>query len=244
MAIKNSNDKIVLVGVLKNKRDFEILMRKNWYRIPADFAPKRKFDYLAFYQPLEFGKHGKRIIYFAQVLNTRKSKRISLLPDEPNHPRANDDYIRLKVGKIHTLTRAIKNTIPRRIVFGFTTLDRLINSKNILELYNIAPTEQIFEKELKRSGIKYVSQKYVICGKERFRPDFLISCKNGKIAIECDNKKAHSSPRQEEKDRVKNACLKKFGWTVIRFSEHDIIFDPKKCLARIKRTIRRLGGIA
>lgn len=243
MAEKDAKNEIVLVGVLKNKRDFEILMRKNWYRVPADFAPKRKFDYLAFYQPLEFGKRGKRIIYFARVLSTQKIKRISLMSDEPNHPRANDDYIRFGVGKIRMLTRAIENTIPRRIVFGFTTLNRLMSSKDILELYSIAPTEQILEKALKKSGIRYVSQQYVSCGKKRYRPDFTILCKNGRIAIECDNTKAHSGVRQNIKDRIKDACLREFGWTVVRFSENEILFDLKKCLSRTKRTIRLLGGI-
>lgn len=219
-------------------------MKENWYRIPANSAPKRKFDYLAFYQPLEFGKKGKCIIYFARVLSKQKTKRVLLLPDEPNHPRAFDDYIRLRVGKIRKLTRAIKNTIPRRIIFGFTTLNRLKSAKNMLELYNIAPTEQIFEKALKQAKIKYSPQYCASCGKRRFRPDFVIFCKKGKIAIECDNKKAHSSPQQKKKDQIKDACLQNWDWTVIRLLEDEIISNLKKCLAKIKRTIRRLGGIS
>ncbi len=237
------NEKIVLVGVLKDERDFEILINEGWYRIPADHAPQRKFDYLAFYQPLEFGKSGKQIIYFARVLSRRKLKRIKLIPDEANHPRANDDYVRFGVDKIQKLTRAIKNIIPRRVIFGFTTLGQLYRSKNLLELYSIAPTEQIFEEALKRSGLKYASQRYVFCANKRFRPDFLIFCKNGKVAIECDNEKAHASPQQKTKDRKKDACLKDWGWTVIRFSENETIFDREGCLAKIQKLIHQLGGV-
>jgi len=239
---KNTNDKVVLVGVLKNRRDFKLLMHKNWYRIPIDHAPKREFDYLAFYQPLEFGKSGKQIVYFARVLSRRKLKRVKLISNEANHPRANEDYIRFDVGKIRKLTRAIKNTIPRRVIFGFTTLDQLHRSKNLLELYSIAPTEQVFEMALKRSGFRYASQRYVSCANKRFRPDFLIFCKNGKVAIECDNKKAHASPQQKTKDRIKDACLKDWGWTVVRFAENEIIFNLENCLAKIQRIAHRLGG--
>jgi len=242
MTEKDTKDKTVLVGVLKDKRDFDILMRKNWYRIPANSAPKRKFDYLAFYQPLQFGEQGKHIIYFARVLESRKTKRVYLLPDELNHPRANDDYICLRVGKIRKLIRPIKNTIPRRIIFGFTTLSQLYRSKNILELYNVAPTEQIVEKALKQSGAKYTSQFYVLCGKKRFRLDFAIFCKKGKIAIECDNKKAHSTKCQKEKDRTKNKLLEAHGWTVMRFTESKILYDLKNCLKKVKNTVRGLGG--
>ena len=63
-----SKNKIVLVGVLKNKRDLGILLEKHWYRIPVFFLPKKKFDYLAFYQPEGFGRRGKRIEYYARVV--------------------------------------------------------------------------------------------------------------------------------------------------------------------------------
>jgi len=234
--------KIVLVCVLKDRRDLEILLQEKWYRIPLDHMPTREFSYLAFYQPLKFGPDGKRIIYYAKILGKRKRKRIELLPEEPNHPRANDIYMRLNISPAIRLVRAIKNIVPRRITFGFTTLDRLYRARDILELYSIARTEQILEKELKRSGIKYFSQKYAICANKRFRPDFVIFCQYGKIAIECDNKKAHSGPRQKSKDKMKDACLAKFGWSVIHFSENEILFDLKKCLVRIKQTVRRQGA--
>lgn len=88
-------DKIVLVGVLRNKRDLDALLTKNRYRIPLAHAMRREFDYLAFYQPALFGSRG--------------------------------------------------------------------------------------------------------------------ICKRGLIAIECDNEKAHSGSRQREKDKIKNAILRRHG---------------------------------
>ena len=70
-------DKIVLVGVLRDKRDLNILLKENWYRIPVAQAPRRRFDYLAFYQPLLFCHQGKRIRYYARVLNYQKRRFIA-----------------------------------------------------------------------------------------------------------------------------------------------------------------------
>ena len=241
---KDKIDKIVLVGVVKDKRDLDILLKENWYRIPVAYAPTQRFDYLAFYQPALFGRQGKRIRYYARVLNYRVIKRGDLLPDEPNHLRARDYYLQVHVGKIKKLPRPIRNIIPRRISFGFTTLSRLLKSKNILQLYNVVPTEQIVGDGLSRGGIKAISQYYFLSSKKRYGLDFAVFCKRGSIAIECDNKKAHSGLRQQEKDKMKNNFLRRQGWTVIRLPEQDIVSDLKGCIVRIKKAVRKLGGLA
>ena len=79
---KDKTKKIVLVGVLKNKSDLNILLKEKWYRIPKAHMLKRQFDYLAFYQPASFGRQGKRIQYYARVLNYQTIKRKDLLPAE------------------------------------------------------------------------------------------------------------------------------------------------------------------
>ena len=241
---KDKIDKIVLVGVLKDRRDFNILLTGNWYRIPMTHAPRRRFDYLAFYQPAPFGHQGKRIRYYTRVLNWRVIKRGDLLPDEPSHPRARDYYLQVRVGKIKKLPRPIRNIIPRRISFGFTTLNHLLKSKDILQLYNITPTEQIVEGGLEEAGIRVIPQYYVKGKQKRYFLDFAIFCQKGMIAIECDNKKAHSIPSQKKKDKIKNAFLRRHGWTVIRLSERDIVSDLRGCIVRIKKAIRKLGGLA
>lgn len=239
-------EKIVLVGVLKNKRDLEILLRDKWYRIPALYAPKRQFNYLAFYQPASFDQQGKQIQYFAQVLDYQTIKRKDLLPTELDHPQSEDYYFRVNLDKIKKLPRPIKNIRPRRVSFGFTTLDLLLKSKNILQLYDVPPTEDIIENALKKASIKTTAQYYISVDKKstrkRFCLDFAIFCKKGKIAIECDNQKAHSSPAQKKKDRVKDNFLRRCGWTVIRLKESVVLSNLNGCFLRIQKTIQKLGG--
>src|SRR3989344_1850786 len=120
--------KNVLVGILKSRRDLDLLFKKHWYRIPLEYAPVRKFQYLAFYQPISFGKQGKVIRYYGKVLGHKIVSRREILPDEPKHPQADKKYLRFRSGKIKSLVRPVKNTSPRRMSFGFTNLNTLLAS--------------------------------------------------------------------------------------------------------------------
>ena len=278
--------KMVLICVLKNRRDLGILQKEHWYRIPASHAPVSKFNYLAFYQPKPFAPEDKRINYYTRVKSIRKIRREKLLPDEKKHPKAKELYLKIKVGNIMRLSPPIKNVAPRRISFGFTTHKKLRNAKNILEIYDIFPLEKIIGGELKKAGIKAIPQHFVKIKKRLprgsskartfrgFRLDFAVYCKSGKIAIECDNQKAHSSPAQKIKDRLKNRLLRRDGWRVIRIREPEIIknftqskaagfslrLKPSLCdgspdqpsadlgpndpIIRVKKAIQKLGGLA
>jgi very-short-patch-repair endonuclease len=231
-------NKNVLVGVLKSKDDLGILLKHRWYRIPAAHLPERKFKYLAFYQPASFGKNGKRIAYYARVLRKKTVKRIKLLPKEPGHPRANDDYLKIEFSKIIKLTPAVKNIVPRRITFGFTDLKTLHSAGNILELYGVSPTEQIVEKQLKKNGIKTVKEFCVSKNGRRYRIDLAIFSKNGKVAVECDNLKAHGTKKQIRKDKIKDSFLRRNGWRVVRLKERDIIERIDRCIKKITKAMQ------
>ena len=234
--IKNTqNSASVLVGVLKSKKDLHIVLNKKWYRIPYFYLPKRKFQYVAFYQPAVFGNRGKRIEYYARARGEKILKRIDLLPEENDHPWAHEDYVKISLGAIQKLPKPIKNVIPRRVVFGFTSLEALLSSKDMLELYGIPKIEKIVETQLKRSGIKTVREYTVSRGGTRCRIDIAIFCKNGKIAVECDNIKSHSSKNQIMKDMKKDAFLRHLGWRVMRLKEKDIIERLNWCVFRIKK---------
>ncbi|MEK7513131.1 MAG: DUF559 domain-containing protein [Patescibacteria group bacterium] len=237
-------NKVVLVGVLKTKRDLEALLRERWYRIPVAHAPVRRFRYLAFYQPACFGREGKCIRYYARVVSMRLMRRSDLVPDEPRHARAHGYYLQVRVGAVKTLSRPLRNRTPRRVSFGFTTLGRLLASRNLLELYRVAPIERLVDEGLRRAGIAAMPQYIVRAGTHRYRLDFAVPCRRGLIAIECDNRKAHAGPRQFKRDREKDARLKEYGWTVVRLPERDIVSNVEECVSRVRSTARSLGGPA
>ncbi|MDO8594252.1 MAG: DUF559 domain-containing protein [bacterium] len=248
--------KSVLVAVLKSKDDLRLLLEEKWYRIPVAFLPKRTFTHIAFYEPLTgFGKSGKRILYYGRVVKKEVKKRIELLPNESSHPRARDSYLKCSFRKIEKLETPIRNVIPRRVSFGFTDLVTLRSVHDILELYHVAPTEQIVEQELQRLGIPVTSQYRIKLSSSHFsrssslplsqhyRLDLAIFCREGKLAIECDNRKAHSGKLQKLKDKQKDLALKKLGWRVFRLTEYDILENLDSCISHIQKIISLLGGV-
>ncbi|MFJ5625291.1 endonuclease domain-containing protein [Peribacillus loiseleuriae] len=56
-----------------------------------------------------------------------------------------------------------------------------------------------------------------------------------KIAMECDSRYFHSTPKQKAHDRRKNAYLRKNGWKVLRFSGSAINGRMEKVLERIEK---------
>ena len=238
-----TRDEIVLVCMLKRKQDLTILRRNHWYRIPVSKMPQQKFHYLAFYEPARFGRQGKCIRSYARVLHYSVEKRRDLLPDELYHPNAGENYVKIQTGRILYLLRPIKNIPPRRVSFGFTTLKKFLTSRNILQLYRVAPTERIISRALKSTGILAIPQYYISESKRRYRLDFAIICRRGFIAVECDNLKAHSGIRQRRQDRGKDIFLRRHGWSVIRLTENVITSDIRACIAMVQRAVKKLGGL-
>jgi len=230
-------NKNVLVGVLKSKTDLDILLKEHWYRIPAARLPARKFKYAAFYQPAAFGARGKRIEYYARVSGKNIRKRRELFPKEKNHPRAKNDYLKVEFKKVIKLPRPVKNIIPRRVSFGFTSLKALLSARNILSLYGVPPTEQIVKKRLDRIGINSERELTVSKNGRKYRIDIAIISKNIRIAIECDNDKAHKGKARKIKDRAKDLFLRRQGWRVIRLKERDIIERLDNCVKLIKKAM-------
>ena len=243
----------VLVTVVKNRRDLNLVLKKKWYRIPIKYAPKQKFKYIAFYSP-KSGNLGGKITYYASIKKITHATRQKLLPKEIAHPRAGNLYLRFELGKIYKLPRPIKNKNRRRVSFGFTTLSRLKKAggperlvpsklegsrgtKDILDLYDVPPIEEIFEKALKKAGIKY-KREFAVFGQgrsltRRYRLDFAVFYPRKKIAIECDGTKSHSLPAQKLKDRAKDKFLRANGWQVLRFTEKEIVENIENCIAKI-----------
>jgi len=240
---EKSSQENVLVCVLKDRRDSKLLFKEQWYRIPKKHLPRRRFKYLAFYQPTSFGRQGERISYYARVLGKNTLFRNKLLPQEAGHIRAEEEYIRIQIGRPSKLSRPLCNTSPRRVSFGFTSLARLLSAKNILQLYGVPETEKITGLNLGRANIRVAPQYWVTGSGKKYRLDFAVFCKRGKIAIECDNAKAHSGRRQTERDKEKDSFLRRLGWRVVRLKEKDIV-GKSGYVNEIKKLVRRLGGQA
>ena len=126
---------LILVAVMKEQRDLEIARLLGWYRIPLRFAPKVvAVDYLAFYQTGAFGEEKWRIQYLAPVRGHELLTRGELLKDEPEHPRAKEEYYKIQIGSLINLPKPILAKKWRRITFLYTTGEYLLNADTVNDL--------------------------------------------------------------------------------------------------------------
>lgn len=124
---------LILVAVMPSPRDMEIARVLGWYRIPFRFAPKIvQVDYLAFYQPSKFGKeHANCIEVFSEVRGIELVKRREIMRDEPDHPRADEEYYKMQLGQLESLDQPIIADKWKRITFLYTT-GRLFRSAELV----------------------------------------------------------------------------------------------------------------
>jgi len=127
----------VLVAIMNNRRDFEIARDEGWYRIPVRHAPRSTTEaaVLAFYFTRAFGEEKWSIRWYAPVRGYELARRRDLLPDESDHPRADEVYYKLQLGPLVRLERPIPSLRWRRITFIETSWDRFMAAEEINDLY-------------------------------------------------------------------------------------------------------------
>lgn len=145
----------VLVAIINKQRDFAIARDEHWYRIPVKRAPTRALNapILALYQTKVFGPEAWAINYWAEAWKWEIVKRIELLPQEALHPRAQEDYYRIRLGELERLPHPIVSRKWRRITFIITTWERLMRAREVKELLHGDIWEERLYRALRKMGI-------------------------------------------------------------------------------------------
>jgi len=142
---------LILAAIVPDPRDLEIARVLGWYRIPFRFAPKIvQVDYLAFYQTSAFGEvHAHCIETFAPVTGVELTTRQEIIRDEPNHPRANEEYYKIQIGPLNQLETPIRAEKWKRITFLYTTGDRFRKAATINDLVVRSDERKILWRSLR-----------------------------------------------------------------------------------------------
>jgi hypothetical protein len=150
---------LVLVCVLPSLRDLEIARLLGWYRIPFRTAPKVvAVDYLAFYQPGSFGEQSGRIEWTAPVRGHELATRAELLRDEPDHPRAREEYFKIQLGPLEKMAQPITAEKWRRLTFLYTTGEYLLKARTLNDLVVQSDERQLLWQSLRERAEQ--SQQY------------------------------------------------------------------------------------
>jgi hypothetical protein len=126
---------LVLVAIARHPRDLEIARVLGWYRIPLAFSPKTlHVDWLAFYQTAAFGAERWSVRWVAPVRGYELTTRAALLSTDPDHPRANEPYVKLQLGSLELLPHPIAARRWHRFTFLYTTGERMLTARDLREL--------------------------------------------------------------------------------------------------------------
>ena len=126
---------LILVCLIPSPRDLEIARLLGWYRIPLRTAPKViAVDALAFYQAGPFGARAGRIEFHAPLRGHELTTRRELLRDEPDHPRAGEEYFKLQLGPLERLPQPVLADRWKRLTFLYTTGDYLLRARTLNDL--------------------------------------------------------------------------------------------------------------
>ena len=216
---------LVLVAVLKDKRDLEIARVLGWYRVPVKHAPKTiAVDWLAFYQTAKFGEEKWAINYIAPVRGHELTTRAQLLRTQPDHPRANESYYKIQIGPLERLPHPIPSRSWRRLTFLYTTGERLLAAEEINDLIIQSAERERLWKALRERGL--VAEREYEAGRGD-EVDLALLCALGKLGISL------GEPPKKLKERR--------DWEYLAFAEEAAL---PEMVETIEQTVRRLGGLA
>jgi hypothetical protein len=173
----------VLVAVMNRRRDFELARDEGWYRVPVKYAPPATAEaaYVAFYFTRAFGEERWAIHWYAPVRGHELLRRRDLLPEESDHPRADNAYYVLQLGPLERLEPPIISLRWRRITFIETSWDRFQMAQEINELY-ASGADGLFVT-LKDMGLTPERELPLREADKEYVVDLGIPCRDGTLAI-------------------------------------------------------------
>lgn len=222
----------VLVAIVNNMDDLRRVASEGWYRIPQRSAPRRiGADYLAFYQTGAFKgqDEAQTIAYYAPTRRYRLLTRRELLPDETDHPRANDYYFRIDVGPLQRLERPIPAAKFHRVTFIHTTLDALLTAQDVNELFLKEDPFEALWHALREHQLRPLKNRVV-----NDRPvDITLRARGGYLGINCTDDAGTQETRWPPLPE---------RWDLLHLSTTRIQQDLNDCLRQIGAALINLGG--
>ncbi|MCB0114178.1 MAG: hypothetical protein KDD84_08805 [Caldilineaceae bacterium] len=222
----------VLVAVVNNEDDLRRAASDGWYRIPQRRAPRRiGADYLAFYQTGAFGKAlgARTVTYYAPVRRYHLATRAQLLPEDADHPRADDYYFRIDLGPLMRLDRPIEATKLRRITFIHTTFERLLNAADVTDLFIQDDSFDALWQALHANRLRPLPNR--LAGE--WPVDIALRVRGGYLGIRCVDENSAAEAR---------FAVLPARWTVLNLDAEQIRADLPSCLRQIASTLVNLGG--
>lgn len=203
----------VLIAYMPEPADFSLIRDQGWYRIPQKHAPKGLHaEYYAFYFGRKFGDRKWAVHFFARQMGFELVKRMDILPDEADHPRANELYYRVALGPLQALENPIVSLRWRRITFLHTTWDRFLDAREIndLMLDGGEYVDRLYAT-LKERGILAKRSYEVKEQGQTYLVPLAILCRDGRIELEESDVPVSSEGLMRLADRIQFEVAERGG---------------------------------
>jgi very-short-patch-repair endonuclease len=225
--------------------DFRILQEELWYRIPVSHAPKRfPPEWLPFYQTKEFKHDAFAVNNIGHVREIHRVKRRELFPNEFLNSKSENEYFQIHLESLERLPQPIYSARWRRILFIPTTLKKIQSAREVNDLFDDSPLEDLLWQEFKRRTIDAERQWNVPVKKVWYQLDFALFCDKGQIDVEVDGDTWHANRQRAPRDNRRNNNLVSAGWNVLRFSTRQIREEMAEyCIPEITKAVKQLGGL-
>ncbi len=226
----------MLVAIVNNAEDLHRAAVEGWYRIPQRRAPRRiGADYLALYQTGAFrapdggANEAQSVTYFAPTRRYRLTTRRELMPDEQDHPRADETYYCIEIGPLQRLEHPVRATTFRRVTFIHTTLACLLSAADVRDLFrHDDPFEQLWDA-LREHNLRPLKNR--LAGDHPI--DIALRARGGYLGINCVEELCTQEGRLPPLPE---------RWEVIDLPAAQIVHDLDGCLRQIGAALLNLGG--
>jgi very-short-patch-repair endonuclease len=241
----NGNDTPVLVVVVNQPLDLHRALELGWYRIPLDRAPSRvAAEYLAFYQTGAFPPKDRFVIRrLAPVRGYVVATRRELIPEEPDHSRADWQYYKVLLGDSVVLPNPIPSRRLRRIAFIPTTLSRLLHAEEINDLWIRSTAQQRLWEALRQSGLDGENQYPLQDDLTEQVADFALFCRSGRIAVIIGDEHKSTGRVEDDDEAVTNYLALSGKWRLFKLRTSEIEEDANACARRLLELACEMGGI-
>lgn len=130
---------------------------------------------------------------YAAVRGHELARRVDLIPEEPDHPRANELYYKLQLGEMETREPPIVSKRGRRVLFLWTNWQKFSTAREWNDLYVRTPAHEKLYDALRAENMDVEREVFVREGHSRYRVDFLIYLPQGQIGISLGEKAAQAN---------------------------------------------------
>ncbi len=247
-----SDNNTVLVALLKDPKDWHIVLEHGIYRIrgslryPPPMLTEKRVKLVAFYLPSKFKAYKFSVRHYAIVKNITMAPRLACLPDEPRNAKSNDLYYKFDLEEPLRLNEPIVSLRGRaHMVLIPTTENLFFNAQEFNFLYHSTKLEEKMWKALLDRNI-FPEREYPVHTRDdsAYRLDFAVFCKNGRFGIEVDGPHHEASRKAVVDDKRRDNKLSVEKWDVRRYVPEDLeIGTLPGTLQQIEHKIKSLEGL-